>query len=79
MPDELRFEREAQLLAQIEHPAVARLVDAGVENGRAWIAMEFVNGLRIDDYCRAKNSNLPTSSGCWCSWPEPSRRRIACW
>jgi tetratricopeptide (TPR) repeat protein/predicted Ser/Thr protein kinase len=52
-----RFEREAQLLAQIEHPAVARLVDAGVENGRAWIAMEFVNGLRIDDYCRAKNLN----------------------
>ncbi len=54
----VRFEREAQLLAQIEHPAVARLVDAGVEKGRAWIAMEFVNGLRIDDYCRAKNSNI---------------------
>jgi eukaryotic-like serine/threonine-protein kinase len=52
---QIRFEREAQVLAQIEHPAVARLVDAGVENGRAWIAMEFVNGLRIDDYCRAKN------------------------
>ncbi len=52
---QVRFEREAQLLAQIEHPAVARLVDAGVERGRAWIAMEFVNGLRIDDYCRAKN------------------------
>ena len=49
-----RFEREAQLLAQVEHPAVARLVDAGVEQGRAWIAMEFVNGLRIDDYCAAK-------------------------
>jgi serine/threonine-protein kinase len=52
---QVRFEREAQLLAQIEHAAVARLVDAGVESGRAWIAMEFVNGLRIDDYCRAKN------------------------
>jgi tetratricopeptide (TPR) repeat protein len=52
---QVRFEREAQLLAQIEHPAVARLVDAGVENGRAWIAMEFVNGLRIDDYARAKD------------------------
>ena len=49
-----RFEREAQLLAQIEHPAVARLVDAGVERGRAWLAMEFVNGLRIDEYCRAR-------------------------
>jgi eukaryotic-like serine/threonine-protein kinase len=50
-----RFEREARLLAQVEHPAVARLVDAGVEQGRAWIAMEFVNGLRIDDYCAAKH------------------------
>jgi tetratricopeptide (TPR) repeat protein len=55
---QIRFEREAQLLAQIEHPAVARLVDAGVERGRAWIAMEFVNGLRIDDYCRAKDLSL---------------------
>jgi tetratricopeptide (TPR) repeat protein len=52
---QVRFEREAQLLAQIEHAAVARLVDAGVQQGRAWIAMEFVNGLRIDDYCRAKD------------------------
>ncbi len=49
-----RFKREAQLLAQIEHPAVARLVDAGFGLGRAWIAMEFVKGLRIDDYCRAE-------------------------
>jgi eukaryotic-like serine/threonine-protein kinase len=55
---QVRFEREAQLLAQIEHPAVARLVDAGVENGRAWIAMEFVNGLRIDDYARAKELSV---------------------
>jgi serine/threonine-protein kinase len=50
-----RFTREAQLLAQIEHPAVARLVDAGVERGRAWIAMEYVSGLRVDDYCRARD------------------------
>jgi len=53
-----RFEREAQLLAQIEHPAVARLVDVGLQRGRAWIAMEFVNGLRIDDYCRARQLSV---------------------
>jgi eukaryotic-like serine/threonine-protein kinase len=34
------------------------VVDAGVESGRAWIAMEFVNGLRIDDYCRAKKLSV---------------------
>ncbi len=59
----VRFEREAQLLAQIEHSAVARLVDAGVENGRAWIAMEFVNGLRIDDYARAKDLKVRSIVG----------------
>ncbi len=49
---QLRFESEAQMLARLEHPAVARLIDAGVDNGRAWIAMEFVRGERIDKYCR---------------------------
>ncbi len=57
-PAQFRFEREARLLAQIEHPSVARLVDAGVETGCAWIAMEFVNGLRIDDYCRAREAGV---------------------
>jgi tetratricopeptide (TPR) repeat protein/predicted Ser/Thr protein kinase len=49
-----RFEREAQLLARLEHPSIARLIDAGVEEGRAWIAMEFVRGERIDEYCRGR-------------------------
>jgi serine/threonine-protein kinase len=46
-----RFLRETQLLARLEHPAIARLIDAGVEAGRAWIALEFVPGRPIDDYC----------------------------
>src|SRR5580698_6094853 len=29
-----RFEREARILARLEHPAVARLIDTGVEHGR---------------------------------------------
>ncbi len=55
-----RFAREAQLLARLEHPAVARLIDAGVDNERAWIAMEYVPGKRIDEYCAAHN--LPTAA-----------------
>jgi len=47
-----RFEREAQLLARLEHPSIARLIDAGVQDTRAWIAIEFVRGKRIDEYCR---------------------------
>jgi len=46
-----RFKRETQLLARLEHPAIARLIDAGVEQGRAWIALEFVPGRPIDTYC----------------------------
>jgi eukaryotic-like serine/threonine-protein kinase len=49
---QLRFEREVQLLARLEHPAIARLIDAGVDEGRAWMAIEFVRGERIDEYCR---------------------------
>ena len=53
-----RFEREAQMLATLEHPAVARLIDAGVENERAWIAMEFVRGERIDNYCAERRLSV---------------------
>jgi Flp pilus assembly protein TadD len=46
-----RFKRETQLLARLEHPAIARLIDAGVEAGRAWIALEYVAGRSVDAYC----------------------------
>jgi len=49
-----RFKREVQHLARLEHPAIARLIDAGFEQGRAWLVMEFVRGERIDDYCAAR-------------------------
>lgn len=48
-----RFEGEAHLLARLEHPSIARLIDAGTEDGRPWIAMEFVRGRRIDEHCAA--------------------------
>lgn len=47
-----RFLREARLLARLEHPAIARLIDVGVEEGDGWIAMEFVRGKPITDFCR---------------------------
>ena len=49
-----RFKRETQLLARLEHPAIARLIDAGIEDGRAWIALEFVGGQPIDVYCEQR-------------------------
>jgi eukaryotic-like serine/threonine-protein kinase len=53
-----RFQREAQLLARLEHPAVARLIDAGVESGRGWIALEFIQGRPIDEYCAANHLTI---------------------
>lgn len=49
------FTRERQLLARLTHPNIARLYDGGKTNaGRPYLVMEYVDGLHIDDYCRAK-------------------------
>jgi eukaryotic-like serine/threonine-protein kinase len=46
-----RFVSEARLLARLEHPAVARLIDVGVKDDEGWIALELVRGCPIDEYC----------------------------
>ncbi len=47
-----RFERERQIVASLDHPHIARLVDGGrTEDGRPYFAMEFVDGERIDQHC----------------------------
>jgi serine/threonine-protein kinase len=53
-----RFEREAHILARLEHPAIARLIDAGIRDHRPWIAMEYVRGERIDDYCASRQLSV---------------------
>jgi serine/threonine-protein kinase len=47
-----RFEAERQILASLEHPNIARLIDAGVtDDHRPYLVMEYVAGLPIDRYC----------------------------
>lgn len=53
-----RFQRERRLLARLEHPAIARILDGGEHHGRLWYAMELVEGLPIDRYVRARSLNL---------------------
>lgn len=49
-----RFRQERQILASLNHENVARLLDGGVSaDGEPFLAMEYVEGLRIDDYCNA--------------------------
>ncbi len=51
-----RFEAERQALARMEHPNIARVLDAGATAaGRPFFVMELVRGLRITDYCDQNN------------------------
>jgi eukaryotic-like serine/threonine-protein kinase len=47
-----RFEAERQALALMDHPNIARILDAGAtETGRPYFVMELVRGTKITDYC----------------------------
>ena len=47
-----RFRQERQILAHLDHPAIARLLDGGVApDGRPFLVMEYVEGVPIDRYC----------------------------
>jgi serine/threonine-protein kinase len=47
-----RFRSERQILAQLQHPNIAQLLDGGAtEDGMPWLAMEYVDGTPIDAWC----------------------------
>jgi len=47
-----RFEAERQALAMMDHPNIAKVLDAGTtETGRPFFVMELVRGIKITDYC----------------------------
>ncbi|MDQ3802846.1 MAG: protein kinase [Acidobacteriota bacterium] len=51
-----RFRRERQILASLNHPNIARLLDGGVStDGEPFLVMEYVEGVRIDAYCGEHN------------------------
>ena len=57
---ERRFQSEISVLAQLSHPHIARLIDAGQEaDGRCWIAMEFIEGVPLGQYCDERNLGIP--------------------
>ncbi len=57
----LRFTRERQILARLEHPHIARLLDAGISNdSQPYLALEYVEGEPITDYCRNRSVPLET-------------------
>ena len=47
-----RFRREGTILARLDHPHIARLIDAGVSAiGQPYLVLEHVEGRHIDQYC----------------------------
>jgi hypothetical protein len=57
---EQRFLEERQILARLEHPNVARLVDGGIsEDGAPFLAMEFIDGIPITDWCVQRTLTVP--------------------
>jgi tetratricopeptide (TPR) repeat protein/predicted Ser/Thr protein kinase len=53
------FWRERQILARLDHPNIARLLDGGTtEFGQAYYAMEFVDGEPLDRYAQRRSLNI---------------------
>jgi non-specific serine/threonine protein kinase/serine/threonine-protein kinase len=48
-----RFDHERQALALMDHPNIARVLDAGVTDGRPYFVMELIEGVPITGYCDA--------------------------
>ncbi len=54
-----RFRNERQILANLEHPYIARLLDGGAtEDGRPYVVMEYVEGVPIDSYCETHGLSI---------------------
>jgi len=51
-----RFAREREILAALNHPYIARLIDGGTtDDGLPFFVMEYVEGLPLDEFCRRQN------------------------
>jgi len=54
-----RFQSERQILANLNHPNIARLLDAGeTRQGQPYLVMEYVHGQVIDKYCDGEKLSI---------------------
>jgi hypothetical protein len=59
-----RFRQERQILAALDHPNIARILDGGdTADGRPFYVMEHIAGAPIDEYCRASAADVTTRLG----------------
>jgi eukaryotic-like serine/threonine-protein kinase len=63
-----RFKAERQILANLDHANIARLLDGGTtEDGRPYVVMEFIEGLPIDEYCNRRKLSLRARLKLFCT------------
>src|SRR5438477_1986885 len=56
----IRFKSERQILASLDHPNIARLLDGGTtEDGSPYLVMELIDGQPIEQYCDARKLSIP--------------------
>ena len=53
------FQREIDALRHLDHPAIVRLLDVGVDGERPYLVMEAVDGEPIDRFCAARHLDIP--------------------
>jgi len=55
-----RFEMERRILARLQHPNIAGLLDGGItDDGRPYFVMEYVDGVPVNEYCDARKLGIP--------------------
>lgn len=55
----LRFPLERQIVARLDHPGIARLIDGGIaDGGQPYMVMELVHGLPIIQWCEGRHATL---------------------
>lgn len=60
----LRLKLERQILARLQHPNIARLLDGGTtESGAPYLVIEYIEGERIDDWCEQHSASLQQRLG----------------
>ena len=64
------FRRERQVLAQLEHPGIARLIDGGTADGQIYYVMEYVDGCPVTAYCNDNRLSLRQRLQLFCAISE---------
>ena len=57
-----RFQKEARAAAQLKHPGIVQVFDAGELNGQAYFIMEYIEGISIADLLDQNNGHLPINN-----------------